>query len=157
MVLSGRIRDQTPTYGSPAISGSGVADLDWSSCSMKRQQFSLCLAGADEPFVVIAPVVIARSDSDAAILFIPRQGIASSLPLLAMTMGRNDNWGVPGGQGPGLRPPAIATVLDPQKIGPAQPKIPQFSVAEPIKLLHFAVPGAFRSQECDQAMPLREH
>jgi len=87
MVLSGRIRDQTPTYGSPAISGSGVADLDWSSCSMKRQQFSLCLAGADEPFVVIAPVVIARSDSDAAILFIPLLGIASSLPLLAMTTG----------------------------------------------------------------------
>jgi hypothetical protein len=40
----------------------------------------------DEPFVVIA-----RSDSDAAILFITRLGIASSLPLLAMTTGGNDN------------------------------------------------------------------
>jgi hypothetical protein len=37
---------------------------------------------ADEPFVVIA-----RSDSDAAILFTPLLGIASSLPLLAMTTG----------------------------------------------------------------------
>jgi hypothetical protein len=38
--------------------------------------------GADEPFVVIA-----RSGSDAAILFIPLRGIASSLSLLAMTTG----------------------------------------------------------------------
>jgi hypothetical protein len=47
----------------------------------------LCLAGADGPFVVIAPAVIVRSDSDAAILFIPLLGIASSLALLAMTAG----------------------------------------------------------------------
>jgi hypothetical protein len=40
---------------------------------------------------VIAPAVIARSDSDAAILFTPLPGIASSLSLLAMTTGRNDN------------------------------------------------------------------
>jgi len=39
--------------------------------------------GADEPFVVIA-----RNDSDAAILFTALLGIASSLPRLA-----NDNWG----------------------------------------------------------------
>jgi hypothetical protein len=37
---------------------------------------------ADELFVGIA-----RSDSDAAILFIPLLGIASSLPLRAMTIG----------------------------------------------------------------------
>jgi hypothetical protein len=43
--------------------------------------------GADESFVVIAPAVIARSNSDAAILFIPLLEIASSLPLLAMTAG----------------------------------------------------------------------
>ncbi|HTJ63257.1 MAG TPA: hypothetical protein VL899_05550, partial [Alphaproteobacteria bacterium] len=50
------------------------------------QRFSLCLA-ADDPFVVIAPAVVARSDSDAAILFIPPLEIASSPPLLAMTAG----------------------------------------------------------------------
>jgi hypothetical protein len=47
--------------------------------------------GAHAPFVVIA-----RSDCDAAILSIPLLGIASSLPLLAMTTGAmttgdNDN------------------------------------------------------------------
>jgi hypothetical protein len=48
----------------------------------RDQQFSLCRWQTG-----MSPVVIARSDSDAAILFILLLGIASSLPLLAMTTG----------------------------------------------------------------------
>jgi hypothetical protein len=92
-----------------------------------NQRFSLRLA-ADEPYschcpsrhceeqqrrgVVIAPVVIARSDSDVAILFSPLLRIASSLPPLAMTAGAmaaggNDSGGNDNG---GLRWRAIGIV-----------------------------------------------
>jgi hypothetical protein len=47
---------------------------------------------ADEPFFVIA-----RSDSDAAILFIRLLGIASSLPLFAMTTGCSRRGYIPPG------------------------------------------------------------
>jgi hypothetical protein len=52
------------------------------NAAVLMQRFSLCVAGTDEPFAVIA-----RSDSDAAILFIPLLEKASSLSLLAMTTG----------------------------------------------------------------------
>jgi hypothetical protein len=45
-------------------------------------------AASGKRIVVIAQAVIARSGSDAAIPFIPLPGIASSLPLLAMTAGQ---------------------------------------------------------------------